>query len=617
MKQVFGYVLILCSIPLLLFVGSEAWKEIAKAQQHSQVIEKSIELPEETVSPLPITLYDANNAIFSEEYTEWSQPLKLDEIPEVVKEIFIYSEDEHFYNHLGFDVSAIARAFIANTSEQSIQQGGSTITQQLVRMRYLSVDKTYERKLMELFYSYELEKYYSKEQILEMYLNEMYFSNQVYGIGAAATYYFDRPIDQLSLAEMAFIAAIPNNPSLYDPLQNFDNTKARQERLLDKLVEHQLLTTQEAMMYKQEPITLAVKSKIQNYPSYSTYVLQELKWLIGQQTGYHEQIAKTTDKMEKEFLQLELQKEVDEILKQGIHVYTALQPEKQQQDEAAINTILGNAELQASATIINNDTREIVSIYGGKDYKKHDLHRAFQSPRQPGSAFKPISVFAPYFETTTATKNSTVSGAQYCVGNFCPENYGGIWYGNVTIAKAFQESINTSALRLYDAIGVDTAFSYIDRFQFGSIVDKDRTYATALGGLTYGVTSLELADAYSSFIDGFYAPARSIRKVTNLQGETIYSWPREREEIWSASTVNTMRDLLNEVVTSGTGKGLYSYSGYIGAKTGTTNQFKDYWVAGLTNDYTTAVWIGYDTPRSMQAIEKQKIHFKIFNAITD
>ncbi|MGN7477572.1 transglycosylase domain-containing protein [Solibacillus silvestris] len=616
MKQIFGYIVILCSIPLLLLIGSEAWKEIAKAQQYEQLIERSIELPE-VVSTLPVTLYDANNEIFSEEYTEWSQPLALAEIPEIVKQLFIYSEDEGFYNHIGFDVSAIARAFIANTSEQSIQQGGSTITQQLVRMRYLSTDKTYERKLMELFYAYEIEKTYSKDEIFEMYLNEMYFGNQVYGIGAAATYYFNRPVTELSVAETAFIAAIPNNPSLYDPIDHFENTKNRQERLIDQLTEHGAITAAEADLYKNESIELEVKQKIQQYPSYSTFALQELKWLIAEQTGYREKIDNTADKMEKEFLQLELQKEIDAILRQGIHVYTALQPEKQHQDEAAINRILPNSELQASATVIDNETREIVSIFGGKNYKKHDLHRAFQSPRQPGSAFKPISVFAPYFETTTATKHSIVNGGPYCIGNFCPDNYGRIWYNNVTIETAFKYSINTSALRLYNAVGIDTAFSYINRFRFQSIVDKDRTFSAALGGLTYGVTSLEMADAYSSFIDGFYAPARSIRKVTNLNGETIYSWSREREEIWSATTVNAMRDLLNETVNSGTGRGLYSSSGYIGAKTGTTNQFKDYWIAGLTNDYTAAVWTGYDTPRSMEAMERAKIHFSIFNAITD
>lgn len=616
MKQIFGYLLILCSIPLLFLIGSEVWKELAKAKQHEQLIEQAIELPE-VVSTLPITLYDANNTIFSEEYTEWSQPLPLNEIPVLVKQLFLISEDEHFYSHLGFDVSAIARAFLANTSEQSIQQGGSTITQQLVRMRYLSVEKTYERKLMELFYAYELEKLYSKEQILEMYLNEMYFGNQVYGIGAAATYYFNRPLAQLTLAELTFISAIPNNPTLYDPLKNFDKTKSRQERLINQLAEHQVISQAEATVHKNEAIQLAVKTKVQQYPSYSTYVLQELKWLIAEQSGYAKKINDTTDKMEKEFLQLELDKEVESILRQGVHVYTALQPEKQLYDEAAINRILDGNELQASATVINNETREIVSIFGGKNYKKHDLHRAFQSPRQPGSAFKPLSVYAPYFETTTATKNAIVSGGAYCIGSFCPENYGGYKYGNVTIETAFKHSYNTSALRLFEQIGVNTAFSYIDRFRFKSITQKDRTYAAALGGLTYGVTSLEMADAYSSFIDGFYSPARSIRKVTDLNGETLYSWSRERQPIWSSNTVKTMRDLLNEVVRSGTGVELSSNSGYIGAKTGTTNQFKDYWVAGLTNDYTAAVWIGYDTPRSMEKIERAKIHFSIFNAITN
>lgn len=484
-------------------------------------------------------------------------------------------------------------------------------------MRYLTEKKTYERKLMELFYAYELEKLYSKEQILEMYLNEMYFSNQVYGIGAAASYYYNKPLAKLSLAEIAFIAAIPNNPSLYDPIKNFDNTKSRQERLIDKLTEHQIISSAEALTHKNEAIELTVKNKIQHYPSYSTYVLQELKWLIAEQTGYAQKIAQTDDKMEKEYLQLELKKVVNDVLSNGINIYTALQPEKQVQDEAAINAILTVPDLQASATVINNTTREIVSIYGGKDYKKFDLHRAFQSPRQPGSAFKTLSVYAPYFETTNASKNALVSGGTYCVGTFCPENYRGSIYGKVTLATAFKHSINTSAVRLFDMIGVNTVFQFIDRFQFDSIVKEDRTYVAALGGLTYGVTTLEMADAYSSFVDGYYSPAHSIRKVTDLDGNLLYNWPKERQEIWSAHTVDTMRDILTDVVKSGTGKGLSSSSGYIGAKTGTTNQFKDYWVAGLTNDYTAAVWIGYDTPRSMENIEKSKIHFSIFNAITD
>lgn len=617
MKQLFGYLLIVCSIPILLLIGKEVWKEIAKAKEQGQLIEQSIDLPE-VVSTLPVTLYDTNGQIFSEEYTEWSQPMQLNHMPELVKQLFLLSEDENFYSHIGFDVSAIARAFVANTSDQSIQQGGSTITQQLVRMRYLTEQKTYERKLMELFYAYELEKRFSKEQILEMYLNEMFFSNQVYGIGAAASFYFNKPLAKLSLAEIAFIAAIPNNPTLYDPIKNFHNTKKRQERLIDKLTEHQIISTSEALLYKNEAIRLNVKNKIQRSPSYSTYVLQELQWLIAQQSGYAKKIAETEHAMEKESLQLELKEVIKNVLSKGINIYTALQPEKQTHDEAAINSIVTVPDLQASATVIDNKTREIISIYGGKDYKKFDLHRAFQSPRQPGSAFKPISVYAPYFQTTSASKNSVVSGGAYCVGNYCPENYRGQRFGKVTVETAFKHSINTSALRLFEAVGVKNVFQYLDHFQFQSITPEDRiTYVAALGGLTYGVTTLEMADAYSSFVDGFYSPAHSIRKVTDLNGNLLYSWPKERQEIWSAHTVNSMRDIMNEVVVSGTGKGLYSSSSYIGAKTGTTNQYKDYWVAGLTNRYTAAVWIGYDTPRSMEAIEKSKIHFSIFNEITD
>ena len=508
MKQIIGYLLILCCIPVLLFFGSEIGSELAIAEQYEQKIEQSIVLPEIT-STLPVTLVAADGEVFSEEYVEWSQPMKLNDMPELVKQLFLLSEDEDFYRHIGFDVSAIARAVVANSSSQSIQQGGSTITQQLVRMRYLSEEKTYERKLIELLYAYELEQTYSKEEILEMYLNEIYFGNQVYGISASATYYFDKSLPNLTLAQTAFVAAIPNNPSLYDPLKNFDATKERQERLIDKLAEHNVISVAEAKTYKEEPITLAIKTKVQQYPAYSTYVLQEMKWLVANQTGYAEKLKNATTDLQKQQYQNELQQKIDTLLQTGIMIHTALDSQKQLQDEATINSILPMNDLQASATVINNSTREIVSIYGGKNYEKFDLHRAFQAPRQPGSAFKPLIVYAPFFETTTASANSIVSGGHYCIGNFCPENYGGGVYGNVTISTAFKKSYNTSALRLFSNVSIETAFSYLDRFNFQSIVKSDRTYAAALGGFTYGVTTLEMADAYTSFIDGYLHTRKS------------------------------------------------------------------------------------------------------------
>lgn len=562
-------------------------------------------------------MLDSKGNIFSEEYVEWRQPIQISEVPEVVKKIFLLSEDQDFYNHIGFNVSAIMRAIVVNSATDSAQQGGSTITQQLVRMRYLTEEKTYERKLTEIFYSYEMEKMYDKNTILEMYLNEMYFSNRVYGIGSAATYYFKKPLADLSVAEMAFISAIPNNPSLYDPLKNFDNTKQRQERLIDILAEQNVISIEEAQIYKQEPIILNVKQKVQSYPAYNTYVLEELRNLVSYNEGFTQKYENAKNNDEKASITNELNARINELLESGIIIHTALDPEKQRHDEQSINSILSINGLQGSAVVIDNDTREIVSIYGGKNYKKFDFHRAYQAPRQPGSAFKPLIVYAPLFETTNYTPNSIVTGGRYCVGNFCPQNYGGAVYGNVSITTAFQHSFNTSVVYLLERVGIETAFDYLDRFQFNSIVPADKNYASSLGGLTYGVTALELADAYTSFIDGSYVKARSIRKITDLEGNELYSWPTERETIWSPHTVTYIRSLLNKVVTGGTGVGLYTNTSYIGAKTGTTNNNKDYWLAGLTENYTTAIWIGYDQPKDMRYLERSQIHFKIFNAIMD
>lgn len=616
MKKAFGFFIILLSLPVLWWINTNIRTEINVAQAHEEQIASAIHLPE--VQPqLPITLIDRNGQTFSEEYVEWRQPLTLQKIPKIAQEIFIASEDAHFYEHIGFDLSAIVRAVVANSSTNSTSQGASTITQQLVRMRYLSDEKTYERKLTELFYSYELEKEFDKDAILTMYLNEAYFSNQVYGIGGAATYYFQKPLQELSIAEIAFIAAIPNNPSLYNPLKNFDKTKARQERLLDTLAASGAITKEDAITYKAETITLNVKNKVQSYPMYSTYVLQELKWLVAEKEGYSDRLANTQSEEEKKKIKAQLDNRLNTLFQDGLTIYTALDPDKQAHDEKKMTAILGSGKLQAAGAVIDNTSREVVSLYAGKNYEKFGYHRAFQGTRQPGSAFKPLAVYAPFFETTAHTPDSIVSGGSYCVGSFCPQNYGGFKYGDVPIRVAFRNSYNTSALRLFNTVGIDTAFSYLDRFHFRSIVAKDHDYAASLGGLTYGVTALELADAYTSFIDGSYVLAHSIRKVTASDGTELYSWDSARDQIWSPKTVKYMRSMLTDVVTKGTGQGVHSRSNYVGAKTGTTNNYRDYWLAGLNDEYTAAVWLGYDKPQSMEKLESYKIHHKLFNVLLE
>ena len=614
LKQFIGFFIVFLSIPLLIFLQGAVISEFKEASTFSEKITNSIEL---TSPPhnIPVVMKDQNGTIFSEEYVEWRKPLTLSEIPLFAQSIFLESEDKEFYTHRGYNISAIVRAFVVNSKTDDLQQGGSTITQQLIRMQFLTTDKTYARKLTELFYAAELEKQMTKDEILEMYLNEMYFGNQVYGIGAAATYYFNRPIDELNEAEIAFIAAIPNNPSLYDPLHNFEGTKKRQERLLDTLQNSNLLTAEETDTYKNSHIKLTLKKKENRSPAYSTYVLAELEKLIGEAEGFSKKINDANDANSKEAIQATLKKRTMEVLRTGITIETALDPVKQAKDEQGLTSLLQSKNLQAGAIVINNATREVVSVYGGRNYFNGNFHRAYQSIRQPGSAIKPLLVYAPLFETYPYSENTPVNSGPICIGSYCPTNVGGGVYGTTSIKEAFRHSHNTAAVRLFQMTGIEKAFSFLEPFNFKSISQQDLNYSAALGGFTNGVTPTELADAYTSFIDGMYVPAHTIRAVKDQEGNVLYEWKNDKIEVWSPSTVTTMRSLMKDVVLNGSGKGVPFTTSYTGVKTGTTNAYKDLWTAGLNDRYTTAVWVGYDKPQRMQSLSEQKIHLKAISIL--
>lgn len=617
MKKVFGSLLIVASIALLVVLFQRIGNELKSARAFSNEFENAVNITEPRTNVVPTTLKDRNGAIFSEEYNEWREPVKLADIPEFMQNLFIYSEDASFYQHMGFDMAAITRAFMVNNSSGESAQGGSTITQQLVRMRYLSQEKTYERKILEIFYAYELERKSTKEEILNNYLNEMYFSNGVYGVAAAATYYFNKPLDQLTRAQMAFLAAIPNNPNLYNPVNHYDNTKKRQERLLDKMEEKHIASKQQVALWKDEPINLHIKQKIQKYPAYSSYVMNELKWLVSLQDGYQKRLDNATTSRQRANINKQLKQHVNDLLDEGLVIETALDPQKQASDTAKINKLIaGHKDLQAASVVVDNHNREIVSVYGGKNFKRYEFNRAYQAVRQPGSAIKPLLDYAPYVEKFRATTEKVVSGANFCYKNYCPENKDGVEIGDISLKTGFKYSYNTVAIRLFDRVGVEGAFKALDQFDFRSITKSDRNYISALGGFEYGVTTAELADAYTSFINGDYYRTHAIRAVKSRDGKVLYAWPTESKEVWAPSTVKTMRKLMHETVATGTGDQVtVTGSDYVGAKTGTTNNFIDLWTAGLTDDYTSAVWIGYDAPRSMASLEEAKIQQKIFSSV--
>ncbi|MFC4411351.1 transglycosylase domain-containing protein [Chungangia koreensis] len=616
MRQLFGFIATIIAIPVLFFMYKLLISELETNSELQRNMSSAVNF-EAPSPPAPVVLKDSTGQVFSEDYVEWRQPLTLEKIPYLLQQLFIYSEDLRFYEHEGYDFSAIVRAFLVNSSSDGIEQGGSTITQQLVRMKYLSAEQSYERKVTELLYARELEKQFEKEEILEMYMNEMYFGNLVYGVGAASTYYFNKPLSELNGAELAFIASIPNNPSLYDPLKNFDRTKERQERLLDILVRETVITQEQAEDFKEMPITLNVKEKKNLYPSYSTFVLQEFKELVGESEGFTERLSKATDPIVRDRIQSEFDKRLSDLQASGIVIDTSLNPTKQKMIELNMSSRLRTNELQAGGAVIDNKNREIIAVYGGKGYKKYDFNRAFQAVRQPGSAIKPLLVYAPLFESVSYVPDSIVDGSQICIGNYCPNNYGGAVYGNVSIRDAFKHSYNSVAVRMFQKVGIDQAFSYLEPFNFNHITEKDHTYPAALGGFESGMTVLEMADAYTSFIDGLYKPVRAIRSVKNTEGQVLYQWNEEKHSVWKPKTVNMIRELLSEVVESGTGRGISTNSSYIGAKTGTTDNYHDYWIAGMNDQYTAAVWMGYDRPRNMKHLQSDKIQHDLFSILIE
>ncbi|RXJ00742.1 penicillin-binding protein [Anaerobacillus alkaliphilus] len=562
-------------------------------------------------------IYDEDGEIISDVYSNENRIyVPYNDIPQMFLYAMIATEDRNFFSHKGFDMAGITRALFINAEKQGIEQGGSTITQQLVKNIYLSNERSYNRKLTEVLYAYHLENLFSKEDILEFYANTIYFQNGVYGIEAASRFYFSKSAKQLSVSELAFLAAIPNNPTLYNPMISPENTHRRKEWILTKMFEMNYLTEEQFKTAKSEKIALTPTKKVDRFPDYITYIHFELEQLVGEQDGFNTEIALATTTEEKSVLLEKRRLRVDQLLKSGIHIYTGFQSEKQNQVIQTIKKHLPENDIQGVAVMINHYTHEIVAITGGKDFNKFDFHRGFQAYRQPGSSIKPLLVFAPYFAETNSPINKSISAAPFCKDSYCPQNYGGSVYGNVRIDVALKHSYNTAAVRMLDEITVEKGFSYLEKFNFAKTVDEDYRLPAALGGLTFGVSPLELTKAYTTFAnDGIFQDARGIQKVVDQNGKLLYQWEDKPKQVWSSEVNEKMLNLLTKVVTEGTGRKANFTSSYIGGKTGTTNEFFDLWFVGLTENYTTGVWVGQDQPQSLASINSRSPHLLIWRDI--
>ena len=573
----------------------ESTKDTFRAEQTSQV-------------------YDVNGTrIMSRRGTKDVSYLTSDEIPEEVKEAMVSIEDKKFYSHGGIDFKAIIRAVWAMVRNGEVTQGGSTITQQLARTIFLNNDRTWQRKMEEIFIATELEKKYTKDEILEFYLNNIYFGNGYYGIQAASRGYFDTDVSFLSLSQMAYLCAIPNNPTMYNPYKNPDNTLGRRDRILKNMYEDGKISRREYKDARQETIVLSTAEPTKRYDAVETYACYCATRALMEQQGFEfrTDFSSEEDRKTYEDAYQEQYKTCEQSLYTGgYRIYTSIDLSMEEQLQNAVDEKLqdftdvneeGIYTLQSAAVCIDNETGFVKAVVGGRsqEYDGHMLNRAYQSYRQPGSAIKPLIVYTPALERGY-TPDTVVEDAPIEDG---PKNASGRYLGSVTLRYAVENSINTVAWNLLEEMTPVTGISYLKEMNFAKLSPEDERPAASLGGFTNGVSPVEMAAAYATIEnDGKYREPTCIVEIQDADGNAIYQKIVDEKQVYKTNAARWMTNILEGVLTQGTAKGLALSETASAAKTGTTNSNKDGWFVGYTKYYTTSVWVGYDIPAELPGL---------------
>lgn len=535
------------------------------------------------------------------------------DIPLTLDNAFVVMEDRDFYNHDGIDYKAIVRAAIVNQKSNEIAQGASTITQQLARNIFLTQEVTWQRKIEEIFIAWGLEKKYSKEQILEFYLNNIYFGNGYYGIQAASRGYFDTDVSFLSLSQMAYLCAIPNNPTMYNPYKNPDNTLGRRDRILKNMYEDGKISRREYKDARQETIVLSTAEPTKRYDAVETYACYCATRALMEQQGFEfrTDFSSEEDRKTYEDAYQEQYKTCEQSLYTGgYRIYTSIDLNMEEQLQNAVDEKLqdftdvneeGIYTLQGAAVCIDNETGFVKAIVGGRsqEYDGHMLNRAYQSYRQPGSAIKPLIVYTPALERGY-TPDTVVEDAPIEDG---PENASGRYLGSVTLRYAVENSINTVAWNLLEEMTPVTGISYLKEMNFAKLSPEDERPAASLGGFTNGVSPVEMAAAYATIEnDGKYREPTCIVEIQDADGNAIYQKIVDEKQVYKTNAARWMTNILEGVLTQGTAKGMALSETASAAKTGTTNSNKDGWFVGYTKYYTTSVWVGYDIPAELPGL---------------
>ncbi|MCS7300330.1 MAG: PBP1A family penicillin-binding protein [Fimbriimonadales bacterium] len=528
-------------------------------------------------------IYSADGVLLARIAEEYREPATLEEIPKHLINATIAKEDRRFWQHRGVDWRGIARALWVNLTEGDIRQGGSTLTQQLARNVFLTQQRTVSRKLQEIILAQEMERRLTKERILELYLNQVYYGNGAYGVKAAARVYFNKSLDQLTLAECALLAALPQRPSGHDPFSNPDEAIFQRNLVLNLMAREGYITPAQRDAAKAEPLRLARHRPRHQFlaPYFVMDVLRELESLYGR-----------------------------ELLLQGnLKVYTTLHMEMQRAAEAAlrrgVEAFRAQGVTQGAVVLIDLRTGQIRALVGGVNFARSQYNNITQGRRQPGSAFKPI-VYATAFELGKLTPDSTLADTPLSLPSgvpgkpWRPQNADGRFRGRVSVTRALAASINIPAVRAAQLVGADKVAEFA-RTRFGIESPLDPVLPLALGASA--VKPLELAKAYSVFaLKGNRLEPYMLQRVVDRNGVVLLEQHGQiTPNVLSAQSAEWMDAILYKAVVNGTGKAAARIPNARG-KTGTTSDYRDAWFVGYTNEYLAVVWVAseYYNPQTQR-----------------
>ena len=546
-------------------------------------------------------VYDVHGRRIASLYRENRIPVTLDQMPRHLLDAIVAIEDTRFYEHHGFDVRALLRAAWADVrrmlGHEGFLQGGSTITQQLAKNAFLSHERTLARKLQELLWAIQIERKYSKAEILETYLNEIYLGPGVYGVEAASRYYFDKSVSELTLPEAALIAGLAQNAGLHSPYRDPEAAKRRRNTVLLRMEELGMITPEESAAAREAPIVVTDTRPARNLaPDFVNYVISQLLELDGI--------------------------DVNTIYAGGIHVYTTLDLDMQRAAQEAVERAFGNPGgiLARATTTDANGLRQpqvalvaldprnghIKAMIGGRD--NDQFNRAVQAVRQPGSAIKPFIYTAAVdngLSPATVLDDEPFERVDPFTGDvWRPRNFTNRFSGEMTLREALEQSINIIAVKLLaDHVTPRQVIDYARRMGISTLVTEGRRHdavlALALGGITNGVRPIDMAQAYGVLANqGVRSTPMAITRVVAADGTVLYDFSPEQEVVLSEVTSYIVTDMLRGVIERGTGRRA-NIGRPAAGKTGTTDSNHDAWFVGYTPELVAAVWIGNDLPSPM------------------